>query len=308
MVGRLKDKLKQIFKEAFKTLKGKDSLERDKKLGILRGGSCGALLSNGDCLQGSTKCSRLDQMRLLGIEKETSEEDQVAFSAGFGHELYIDKHLKESGLEYKREESYTIEKDGLTWSGRPDFEVKIDGEWIGIEAKSLISAFSVAKQVQADVPFMRHMIQSAAYMTFLDRNTWLICIGHYFYAQAGSERLNPSIRWYEMAYNEEEDSFIIDGKQLPFGKAHIITYYKQLGKWNTQEKLGPRPKELEIGGIKPYNRCNYCPMNSDCNAYDNDQMDFKIWKKRLINPNKEVKKDESETKTKRSPRKNSNAT
>ncbi len=261
--------------------------------GVLRGAMAGAIVGK-DIL--ASKCGRLDQARLLGVERPVSFDERVMFSAGFGHELFLEGKLKLACSEYVREEAVkaTIQLNGrdVQWQGTPDFQIKVDGEWIGVEAKSLVSNFSVEKQIGADSPFRRHVLQSAHYMTILKRDCWIIAIGHYFYAMAGKVKRDPSIRLYEVQV--KDGLFVVhseEGREIEtgFGPENVLAYLKEIVVNTDAKKLMGVPKWVEFGGVRGYNECSYCPAQNICQAYDAGTITFESWLERLPKTTKKKK-------------------
>lgn len=268
--------------EAHGKINEEDAAKEAKKINTFRVGSSGAIV---DGAVYSTQCGRLAQARYLGAQSPPTEEMRVMFNGGFTLEDYIAKRFTTLGLKFVAEKEHNVEvAPGITISGRPDFELTIDGEEVGVEIKSLASPFSVIKQRKNRFPFMKHMIQSATYMTMLNRDSWLIAIGHSFHVRDGGRQHPPAVVWYEMKYDGSKFRVINEKDEkafLPFDKSHIIAYYKEQQDANNEKRLMARPKEEELN-VDTYNRCNYCPMKSACNEYDNGMIDFESWLGRVL--------------------------
>lgn len=255
--------------------------------GTLRGAMAGVILPGGEIL--SSKCIRLDIARVLGAEKETSQDDRVVFASGYGHENFLESEFKAAGLPYRREPDTQLETtfEGMKWTGTPDFEIQLDGEWIGVEAKALVSPYSVYKQRTADWPFRKHLLQSAHYMTVFERDKWIISIGHYFYAEANKEKIKPQVRYYLLqAPLTEDGTFSVLNEQgvtlqLNFCRSDVKNYLRTISRSVNMKSLPQRPKWMEYGGIRSYDECNYCPMKSSCNAFDTAQLTFDEWLQKL---------------------------
>lgn len=269
------DKIKDIFDKGHEVIAIADAAKEKEKLGHLRAGSTGAIV--GDKVY-TTKCIRLDQARQLGYQGSISQNDRVMFAGGLALEDYVEQYLRAAGVSYKKEQTTEIEflYSGQKLSGRPDFELELDGKWVGVEVKSMASPFSVAKQVRNRFPMMKHMLQAATYCMLTKRNEWLICVGNTFHANDKGVRYPPELRWYLLT--AKENDFIIENAQgekivLPFGRNNILEYYATILQKNEDKVLGPRPHEEELN-ITTYNRCKYCPQESACNKYDNNQLTF----------------------------------
>lgn len=270
------------MKQAHDSITVEDQEKELKKIETFRVGSSGALV---DDKMYATSCGRLAQARFFGHQSPPTQEMRVMFNGGFTLEDFITKRLQVLGLTFKQEQEYNIEiTPGLVVSGRPDFEVMIDGEEVGIEVKSLASPFSVMKQRRNGFPFMKHMLQAATYMTLLKKDKWLIAIGHSFHVNDKGMKIPPSIVWYELTFIN--NMFIVtndrnENAALPFTKEHLIGYYQALQQGNKEGKLVSRPTEKELN-VDTYDRCKYCPMQSACNEYDNKQIDFQQWLMRVL--------------------------
>jgi hypothetical protein len=281
--------MRQVFQQANEVQNDERKKASGSGIGVYRGAMGGAITDEGIF---SAKCPRLDQARLLGMEIACTADERVMFSAGFGHELYMESQFKAAGLPYVREQSVQRVINGRKWTGTPDFQILVDGEWLGVEAKSLVSNFSVHKQMSHDWPYMRHILQCAHYMTALERTKWLICIGHYFYAMADGQQYPPSIRWFEVEFIDEHLTVTGENGQkttLDINPDKVINYLKLLTNSNDSKSLAPRPLEREVG-MRTYNRCSYCPMESACNSADKGKTDFETWMNKLGTTKKKGKK------------------
>lgn len=292
-IKKMAHPLIQQFQEVMRVANEQQNLERSiraiETIGVFRGAMAGAITDNGIF---SAKCPRLDQARLLGVESQPSAKTRIMFSAGFGHEVYLEdqfklagrfeSYLKGNGILHRREIGVETLIGNQTWHGTPDFEVSFDkgDTWIGVEAKSLVSNFSAFKHVTNEMPQMRHVLQAAGYMERLYRNTWMIAIGHYFYANVNGDNFPPDVVWYVVEKDVDGRFSVSNSKgktlQLDFTGEQVTAYLKHIQKMNESKTLSPRPIEKEIVG-NSYDRCNYCPMQNSCNLYDTDQLSFENW-------------------------------
>lgn len=296
-------KMKEVMEFANEQQNLERSLRATETRGIFRGAMAGAITDAGIL---SAKCPRLDQARLLGVESQPSAQTRIMFSAGFGHEIYLETqfqlagrfeaYLKEKGLLYKREVGCDGQVDGQTWHGTPDFEISFDGgvTYLGVEAKSLVSNFSAFKHVTNEMPQMKHVLQAAGYMTRLNRDVWMIAVGHYFYANVNGDNFPPDVKWYVVDRNTGNGRFQVSNEEgrtieIDATPEQITNYLRHLETNNKGQTLSERPIEKEIAG-NAYDRCNYCEMQSYCNLYDTEQLSFENWLKALPNAKKENKK------------------
>lgn len=263
-----------------------DKNKEKTKEGVLRGGSAGALVGGTAYY---SQCGRLAQARLLSKQIPITESQRVMFSQGYAMEEVVKGILQESGLKFKQEKDYLIDNSEIGKIGmRPDFEIySRTDDWLGIEVKSLASPFSVIKQKKNGFPFMKHMIQSAVYMTFLNREKWVIVIGQAFNTNQNGKKIDSGLEWYLMRSLTEfgKTTFYIENEKgemeiLPFTAQHIIDYYKEVRLASGEKRLMIRPTEKELR-IDTYDRCKYCPMQSACNEYDVGQIDFETWLSRV---------------------------
>lgn len=275
-------KFKQMMKDVHELINKEEEAKEALKLNTFRVGSSGALVE-GEVY--ATQCGRLAQARFLGHQSPPTQEMRVMFNGGLTLEDHLTARFKTLNLNFYQERQQEGEiAPGIVVSGRPDFEVEMEGELVGIEVKSLASPFSVIKQRKNRFPYMKHLIQSATYMTLTKRDKWLIAIGHTFHVNDRGFKVPPSIIWFELKYLN--DKFVITNEKnenavLPFDKSHIIAYYKEQQEATNEKRLMARPKEQELN-VDTYNRCNYCPMLSACNEYDNGLIDFEQWLSRVV--------------------------
>lgn len=270
------------MKEAHEEINKEDEAKEATKRETFRVGSSGAVVNNEVY---ATQCGRLGQARFLGYQSPPTQEMRVMFNGGFTLEDYLEKRFTTLGLKFTKEVARDGEiSPGIVVSGRPDFEVEINGELVGVEVKSLASPFSVIKQRKNRFPYMKHLIQSATYMTLTGRDSWLIAIGHSFHVNDRGMKVPPEVVWYELKYLDGKFVVTNDKNEnaiLPFDKSHIIDYYREQKAATDEKRLMARPKEYELK-VDTYNRCNYCPMKSACNEYDAGLLSFENWLSRVL--------------------------
>jgi len=153
------NKFKTLFTEAHTQINKADAAKEALKVATFRVGSSGALTSKG---MYSPPCGRLAQARYLGFQSPPTEEMRVMFNGGTTLEDFITARLKTLKLKFRQEQEFNIEiAPGIPVSGRPDFEIKIGKEWVGLEVKSLASPFSVIKQrKKKDLKTLKSAIKS----------------------------------------------------------------------------------------------------------------------------------------------------
>jgi hypothetical protein len=286
--------------------------KRADGVGILRGAMSGALLADGKIL--AAKCPRLDQARYRGVEATSSEDSEVVFAGGFGHENFLSSLFEGGGFEIQdcakrapiqvggwpggtvplvlKEQGHTATVAGSLWQGTPDFMIRdANGIWHGLEAKAQMSNYGVHKSITAGWPQRKHILQCANYMTIFGLDEWLLAVGHYFYAQIDGEKYAPAVRWFRV-YRHESGNFAVeneDGSEelLDFGPAATLSYLKLILESEAKNVLATRPKWKELfPGLKAYDECNYCPMSNECNRADNGKLSYADWLERLKNKEK----------------------
>lgn len=270
------EKFKSLFTEAHEKINEADKTQEAKKQGLWRIGSSGALV---DGKIYDTRCGRLAQARYLGFQSAPTEEMRSMFVGGLSLEDYIEERLDKLGLTYRKEEEVAVTIGEMELSGRPDYMVLIDGEWVGIEVKSLASPFSVIKLKKNRAPFMKHLIQACMYMVATDSDKWMVVVGRSFNTNQNGMKISSGLDWFEIRINGE--GFEVHNElgekfPLPFTVQHLIEYYKELQSGIDDKRLVSRPTEKELN-VDTYNRCNYCPQKSACNEYDAGTLSFEDW-------------------------------
>jgi hypothetical protein len=271
---------KEMFTKAHEIINEKEAAKEATKQGIWRIGSSGAIV---DGKVYSTQCGRLAQARYLGFQSQPTEEMRYMFNGGLTLESFISERLDILGFEYTKEAEIKTIIEGIELSGRPDFRVKLDSRWIGIEVKSLASPFSVIKLKKNRAPFMKHMIQSCMYMMATQSSKWMVVVGWSFNVNQNGKKIESGMEWFEI--EGKGNKFIVRNElgeefTLPFTCEDLLQYYKDMQQGITDKKLMPRPFEHELN-VDTYNRCNYCPQKNACNEYDANKLSFEDWLKRV---------------------------
>lgn len=255
------------------------------KLGMCRAGSTGAVSKDGKNYYAD--CGRKAQARYLGFERSPTSSLLTMFEGGLALENRIEKALAatDTGAEPSFSKEQSVQgKVGLTKvSGRPDFDIVVEKELVGLEVKSMASPFSAIKQVKNAYPLIKHLVQACTYMILLERDCWVVVVGNVFFARERAFSVNPELRYYQVNRNGNEFSVCNEKGQevkLEFGVEDIERYYAMLVSETNAKRLMPRPTENEIN-VDSYDRCKYCPMSSACNEIENGQIDFDEWMRRV---------------------------
>lgn len=273
--------LQKMFEDGTVARNAESSEKEKLKLGTARAGSSGAITEDGKHLY--TQCGRLAQARMLGYERAPSQSLLAMFEGGLSLENFIEKNLLAIGAEFKKEEPVKGNIGGIPVSGRPDFDILIDGEYIGMEVKSMASPFSAIKQVKNRFPLVKHLVQACTYLMLLDRDKWIVAVGNIFFANERGFKVDPGLRLYMVRV--QNSGFIVQNEHeeempLPFSRTDIERYYSVLTSASNNRTLMERPTELELN-MDSYDRCKYCPMSSACNEIEAGQIGFEQWLKRV---------------------------
>lgn len=158
---------------------GRNKLQEERneiekgKVNILRVGSCGAIIEDGDFIGVNPYVTLA---RFMGYQLGFEEHTLNIFDAGFGNEVMWEKYLTEAGVDYKAEEDYPllVPEDvlGHKLTGRPDLVI---GETVnnkfnptfGVELKSAQS-YSGAQVFKKGIPKTENLIQAATYSMFFE--------------------------------------------------------------------------------------------------------------------------------------------
>ena len=275
------NKLRKLITNSVEVINAQKAAAEKTKLGTLRAGSSGAITKEGAHYYSG--CGRLAQARFLGFERSPTASLLTMFEGGLALENYIEKGLIASGSTFKKEEPVIGKVGRAIVSGRPDFDILIEGEWVGVEVKSMASPFSAIKQVKNGFPLVKHLVQACTYLLLLKRDKWIVAVGNIFFANERGFKVDPDVRYYEVV--REDDNFIVENEKgvkanLPFTAKDIERYYSQLTKTTKAHKLMERPTEAELN-MSTYSRCKYCPMSGACNEIENGQIDFEQWMQKV---------------------------
>jgi len=169
----MNDSTYSIIRAGLRALKAEHSEREVAKLGVLRAGSTGIVLSDGAV---AGKCARQTYLRLEGIDAdELDESREFMFAAGRSNEDIWVELLVRGGIprdHIKREDEVPISwttKSGRLVSGRPDIVLgrpNDAGVWTpykGLELKLVSSLWSARDVALKGEPKSMHLMQAAHY-------------------------------------------------------------------------------------------------------------------------------------------------
>lgn len=154
-----------LYEEGRQIVQDKHKAAEKDKLGILRGGSAGFLMPNGEVI-GKSPWEAL--ARLLGFQMDITAKTFDIFDGGFKNEAMWDRYLKERGTNFTGEEAFPLKYAvGSTFcTGRPDAVILTktgDIPVFGIENKGVMSKGAAEDIFYGQKPKDDNFIQSCHY-------------------------------------------------------------------------------------------------------------------------------------------------
>lgn len=262
------------------------------KRGNLRGGSAGVIGTDGKIYG---ECHRVALARTLGADKEHEANRSIMFDAGNANEDSWATKLKAAGIDFRREDEIPIvwPVPGTTRvaTGRPDIvightEHDQTGKFVpefGLELKGVFSAGTAVKVEIEGIPDSKHLCQAAFYSMALGI-PYALCytnpavIETPYWAQkkfSAPKKIQPFYRMYYLRWEgdtlEYKDEQAYGWIRTVYTKQGIADYFTLIDEMERTKQLGPRPEGgLADGSPPPYNRCDYCPMQSACDPHEDD--------------------------------------
>ncbi len=278
--------IKKLYEEAGR-LEGLAHAEREKdKSGILRGGTTGALNSDGEPVG---HCHRKALIRYLGHQKEAGSNSW--FDMGIANEhLWLTKLQKSWDGQLRCEEEIPIvwDLDGTPITGRPDI-VLLDaegGQVAGIELKAVGAVNSASKVYFTDSPKVENLFQAAHYSSQLAVPFYLIYTYHakgplpyYSQKEYGVKELGPFIKEFkveirddgQIIYTRESGQVVV----TPYTFEGIKEFYRLVIAMAAEKNLYKRFEGRDVSGNKlPYDSCKYCEYQSNCDRFENSYDDW----------------------------------
>lgn len=268
------------------------------KLGVLRVGSAGCMISDDACIG---KCPQTALARFLGYQLPV-DSSQAYFDGGIDNESVWDANMIASGQEFKCEEDIPIVHTlpcGTKITGRPDMvlgeEVEKHEKYthftprLMIELKACQATNSAAQKILQEKPATDHLIQAATYSMFLGVPASLVYtsnvsggITNYFTSKEVGQKdvsfgkIEFRLGWdqgnlYYMQGNNKIDTVVT--------QQGILDYYSNIAKMAREGKPNLIYQDMidVEGEMLPYNPRKY---NDILNLVDVD-LPFAEWKEKL---------------------------
>jgi len=269
------------------------------KLGLLRGGSAGIVLSSGDSLG---KCPRISHLRQIGVEEEVDLSSKILFEAGYSNETVVKALLDastEPGEEWTSAEDvrFTL-PSGLEVGLRPDLLLTRGGQaQLGVELKNIASLWT-ARDVHYDLkPKSEHLIQAGLYSLAYGKLPWRLLYSSYGqfhlstapkwlqdkfkpgapdveFTDRGPLKITSFFREYELTWQEGFLCYQTEGLDKPVltdvSLEGFDKYYQRVQDVQSKGVLPKRPTPLSVDGSKSYNPCDYCRLKPACDAREKD--------------------------------------
>lgn len=273
--------IKDLFYKAGKLENAKRAEAEKEKIGILRGGTTGAIAEDGEVIG---KCHRKALVRYLGLDK--AEGGNLFFDMGLANEdLWVNKLKQSWHGTIKCEEEIPIkwELDGVAITGRPDVVLFEDDKPVaGIELKS-IGAINTAAQILYDnKPKLDNLLQAANYSMNLNIPFYLVYtsfvqgdLPYWAQKQYLEKKVTPFIKEFKVWVDDRGTICY----QTDKGKvvktiaswSGISDFYKLIIAMPKEKTLYSRFKDKRIDGKPlPYDPCGYCPYQETCDRYEDD--------------------------------------
>lgn len=281
------DIIKQLEK-GIKLMNRGHIIEEQKKIGHLRGGSCGCITSDNQIVG---KCARETMLRTLGIQIPVELNRQLMFSGGQKVEEMAEELLAKS---YEDNEDikiingdrkgcqYSLEGTNRYVSMRTDLEIyEKDILKAIVECKSLCGQSSNNRVYFDRVPDLGHLIQLGHYIFARGVNEgYLLYIStvdmpiHYATKKRIGTRdykVDPFMMVFPVRfingilhYKVKEDEI-----QTPITQQGILDYYKLIDEMIKSKQLCPRVTNLKAtGDMGTYDKCKYCDLNDICDDFE----------------------------------------
>lgn len=274
-----------MLKKGFEVEQEEQAKEEAKKVGNLRGGSCGAYF-NGMTVG---TCPRVTLLRKLGFQKGIDQTTDMIFEAGRANEEYLFRLFKKSpDVLFVANDYPMIDNDTFdaTWSGRTDFYVRRkDGTEFVVESKCMVSQWPLFKLVKEDKPKLIAVLQLANYMNSLKMTEGYVIYSHYFIAEKGfkEKRVRYTPKIYEWKVDISGDTITYISESGVVTDTHIklehLKDYYDLIEQAEADKLLPDPPAWQA--FQSYDGCGYCDFSKQCEEYDSGAIDYNEFMKEI---------------------------
>jgi hypothetical protein len=268
--------IKELYVEAGKIESAEHLAKEAGKLGILRGGTTGAVLDTGEVVG---QCHRKALIRFLGLQKSAG--GNFWFDMGFANEeLWLAKLKKSWPGKIRCEEDYPIEweVDGTKVTGRPDMVLfdENDKPVAGIELKSVGAINSAAPIRFENKPKLPNLLQAAHYSSQVGVPFYLVYtafvsgpLPYWAQKQYGEKTIEPFMTEFKV-YIDDNGTICYDTEKGKTVKtmvsiSNLVDFYRLVADMPRQKNLYSRFKDMDINGKSlPYNVCDYCALQRTC--------------------------------------------
>ncbi len=276
---------KNLYNQASRLQSDAHAAAEVDKVGTLRGGTTGCLVGDEPVGQ----CHRIALLRYLGLE--ASKGPKLAFDMGNANEMLWKsklEHILPGQFKYEREIPTLWMIDGVRVTGSPDVVLMDEhGKPVaGLELKAIGSNKVAAHVVLGNEPKLDNILQAAHYSHVLGVPYFLIYTSfvggqapYWAKKKHGTDKLEPTI--IEYAIHIDTDGKISYSDEA--GKVHttlltipgISDFYKLVIAMAKEKNLYKRYQNMDLAGNSlPYNPCDYCPLMSACDRFEDNYDDW----------------------------------
>ena len=223
-------------------------------------------------------------LRLLGVDKGSDSSRALMFQAGEANEDIWRRVVVggwsgtvHHGLEYRKQGSWG------TVHGTTDLALSDEGGAVQVILElKLVSALNSA--IQRDLegePDSKHLVQAAVYMWLAGKPVILCYTNRTDFAvqfqakKYGVKKIEPFYRMFYLSFVGGQlwyrDEYSSSAVRTLVSVRGIQEYYCLVAEMPASYRLGKRPSSAHVNGNPPaYDRCDYCPLQSVCDKYEND--------------------------------------
>lgn len=252
----------------------------ESKIGVLRVGSCGAVLPNGDIIG---TCPRSAMLRCLGVSESKDTKSHICTKAGTLFEQEVARLLKVAGQEIKQEDEIGVQfktKLGRLVTGRPDVVIMNDeNPQVVIDVKGVLSHSTASKTTYGDAPKkLDQLIQITLYSKLLGIPGILLFWNGSYYQPSYPDKkkygiqgnIEPYRKYFKVFLDSDEHVcyYDIDGGREPYKTIirfpYISEYYNLVDQCIVAGILPPKVTSVDEFGNKVYSICTFCKFKEAC--------------------------------------------
>lgn len=282
------------FLEGEEALRAKHQEREASKLGILRVGNAGCMVSENSCIGA---CPQTTLARFLGHQLPT-EASQAYFDGGIENESVWDVNIRAAGRDFRCEEEIPVVHTlpcGTKITGRPDMVLGETKEMyqkydqffpqLVIELKACQATNSAAKKLLLESPDLKHLIQAATYSMFLNAPAVLVytsnvsggIVNYFTKREAGGADATFGKIEFKLGW-EDGNLYYMKGDiryDTVVTQQGILDFYSNIAKMARERSPGLIYEDMVdiYGDLLPYNPRNY----SDINSLVSDNQSFDDW-------------------------------